>query len=403
MWDRLLILTLQRVLREGRLHLTLPDGRSTTLGRGGAPEVAVRLHDPALPRRILLNPELALGEAYVDGALTVAGDDLRALITLAMRNAGQGRGAIPPPLGQILALRRRLLRLARRNPMTRARQNVAHHYDLGPALYDLFLGPSKQYTCAYFRQPDAALDQAQTDKMALIGAKLLLRPGMRVLDIGCGFGTLALTLARDHGVHVTGITLSEVQLAEARARAAAAGLAERLEFRLQDYRAVTGTFDRVVSVGMMEHVGEGHLGAYFAKVANLLAPEGVALIHYIGRFTPPDAISPWFRKYIFPGAYCPALSEVLPRVEHAGLILTDLEVWRGHYERTLRAWLANFDANIDAIRTLYDDRFIRLWRFYLLSAELSFSDAALVIHQLQLSRARGVVPMTRDYLCSDPA
>ena len=396
MWQRALAALLRRGVRTGRLELTFADGTQLVVGPGAGPEVAVTLHDRDFPRKFLLRPDLAMGEAYMDGRLTLRDDDIRSFITFALRN-GRGR-TLPIPLSWIQTLGKRAKSWAIWNHIGVARRNVAHHYDISPELYDLFLGETKQYTCAYFRRPDMTLDEAQAAKMAHIGGKLLLRPGMRVLDIGCGFGTLALTLARDHGVEVTGITLSEVQLAEAQARAREAGLAGQVEFRLQDYRDVSEPYDRVVSVGMMEHVGLPHLRTYFRKVADLMPKDGVALIHYIGRWSPPDTISPWFNTYIFPGAYCPSLSEAMRAVERSGLILADLEVWRGHYERTLQNWLKRFDANLDRVRQLHDDRFVRMWRYYLQSAELSFSEAHLVIHQLQLAKARGTVPMTRDYL-----
>ncbi len=395
-WNKLLAVVLRRGVRTGRLELTFADGSVQSFGPGGAPEVGVALHDPDLPRRFLLHPDLSMGEAYVDGRLTLRDDDIRSLITFALRN-GKGR-RLPLPLPQLTALWKRAKSWSIWNHLGVARRNVAHHYDISPELYDLFLGETKQYTCAYFHRPDMTLEEAQAAKMAHIGAKLLLKPGMRVLDIGCGFGTLALTLARDHGVHVTGITLSEVQLQEARRRAWEAGLEGQVEFRLQDYRAVRESYDRVVSVGMMEHVGLPHLRTYFRKVADMMPEDGVALIHYIGRWSPPDTISPWFNKYIFPGAYCPSISEAMRVVEKTGMILADLEVWRGHYERTLQDWLKRFDRNIERVRQLQDDRFVRMWRYYLQSAELSFSEAHLVIHQLQLAKARGTIPMTRDYL-----
>ncbi len=395
-WNRALTALLRRGVRTGQLELTFADGSTEVFGPGGPPATSVTLHDPDLPRKFLARPDLAMGEAYMDGRLTIRDDDVRSFLTFALRNA-RGR-RLPPPLPQLVALAKGARSWAIWNRLGVARRNVAHHYDISPALYDQFLGETKQYTCAYFRRPDMTLDEAQAAKMAHIAGKLLLRPGMRVLDIGCGFGTLALTLARDHGVEVTGITLSEVQLAEAQARAREAGLEGQVTFRLQDYRNVTETYDRVVSVGMMEHVGLPHLRTYFRKVADLMPEDGVALIHYIGRWSPPDTISPWFNKYIFPGAYCPTISQAMRVVERTGLILSDLEVWRGHYERTLQEWLKRFDANIDRVRQLQDDRFVRMWRYYLQSAEMGFAEGHLVIHQLQLAKARGTVPMTRDYL-----
>lgn len=395
-WNRILTALFRLGVRTGRLELTFADGSTQVFGPGGPPQTRVTLHDPDLPRKFLMRPDLAMGEAYMDGRLTLGDNDIRSFLTFALRNA-RGR-RLPFPLPQLAAAWKRAKSWAIWNHIGVARRNVAHHYDISPELYDLFLGPTKQYTCAYFRRLDMSLEEAQAAKMAHIGGKLLLRPGMRVLDIGCGFGTLALALARDHGVEVTGITLSEVQLDEAQRRAREAGLEGQVSFRLQDYRTVTESYDRVVSVGMMEHVGLPHLRTYFQKVADLMPQDGVALIHYIGRWSPPGTISPWFNKYIFPGAYCPTISEAMRVVEKTGMILSDLEVWRGHYERTLQEWLARFDANLDRVRQLQDDRFVRMWRYYLQSAELSFSEASLVIHQLQLAKARGTVPMTRDYL-----
>ena len=394
--ERILLTLLRLGVRTGRMDLTLADGSRHSIGPGGGPSVGVTLHDSGLPRKLLFRTDLTMGEAYVDGRLTLRDNDIRGFLTFVLRNVRARK--VPPPLPQLVALWKRAKSWAIWNHIGIARANVAHHYDISPELYDLFLGETKQYTCAYFRRPDMTLEEAQAAKMAHIGAKLLLKPGMRVLDIGCGFGTLALALARDYGVEVVGITLSEVQLAEAQRRAKEAGLEGQVTFRMQDYRVVDESFDRVVSVGMMEHVGLPHLRTYFQKVADMLTPDGVALIHYIGRWSPPSTISPWFNKYIFPGAYCPTISEAMRVVEKTGMILADLEVWRGHYERTLQEWLKRFDQNVERVRKLHDDRFIRMWRYYLQSAELSFSEAYLVIHQLQLSKARGIVPMTRDYL-----
>ncbi|WP_309663544.1 cyclopropane-fatty-acyl-phospholipid synthase family protein [Tabrizicola sp.] len=396
MWTRIFLEVLRRGIRTGHLTLTLPDGATHLIGPGDGPDVAITVHDPDFPRKFIFAPEVALGEAYVDGRITLAGDDIESFLTFAIRN-GRGR-KLPFPLGALGYLRKRTRSWTIWNHVGVSRRNVAHHYDLSGELYDLFLDETKQYTCAYFRRPEMTLEEAQAAKMAHIGAKLLIKPGMRVLDIGCGFGTLAIALARDHGAQVLGVTLSKVQLAEARRRAAAAGLSGQVEFRLQDYRAVPEVFDRVVSVGMMEHVGLPHLGTFFRRVSELMTPDGVALIHYIGRWSPPDVISPWFNKYIFPGAYCPTISEAMRVVEKTGMILSDLEVWRGHYERTLQEWLIRFDRNINRVRALYDERFIRMWRYYLQSAELSFSEAHLVIHQLQLAKGRTTVPGTRDYL-----
>ena len=389
MWTRALDNLLTRGLRHGALRVTYPDGTTRRYGTG-AEGPAVTLHGRDLPRRLVLAPDLALGEAYMHGQLTIADDDLHGLLTVVVRNfAGQG------PVNTL----RRLGRYAAQfNPAPRARANVAHHYDLSGALYDLFLDSDRQYSCAYFAHPTMTLDQAQEAKKHHIARKLLIAPGMRVLDIGCGWGGMALTLARDFGADVTGVTLSREQHAAATARAEQAGLAGSARFRLVDYRALSGTFDRIVSVGMFEHVGVPHYNAYFAKLRQLLTADGVALVHTIGRATPPDSTNPWIAKYIFPGGYIPALSEVARAVEHQGLYATDVEVWRLHYAQTLRHWHDRFMANLDKARALYDDTFCRMWRFYLVASELTFRLNRHVVFQVQLSPVQDTVPLTRDYL-----
>jgi cyclopropane-fatty-acyl-phospholipid synthase len=276
---------------------------------------------------------------------------------------------------------------------------VAHHYDLNGRLYSLFLDRDRQYSCGYFPRGDETLEEAQTAKKRHIAAKLCLnRPDLHVLDIGCGWGGMALTLARDFGARVTGITLSQEQLAEARARAVAEGLDDRVRFELLDYRSVTETFDRVVSVGMFEHVGVGHSRAFVETVMRCLKPDGVALIHAIGRRDGPGGTNAWFRKYIFPGGYSPALSEVLPWVERSGLMATDIEILRLHYAETLRHWRRRFAANRDAIAALYDDRFCRMFEFYLAASEITFRRCGHMVWQLQLAHDHGAVPLTRDYI-----
>lgn len=395
MWDAAFLSFLRRAVRAGTLDLTMPGGRTHRFGAGD-PAVAIRLSDRALPRKLILNPEMALGEGYVDGSLTIAGEDVAGLVALLARNSDAGH--FPRAIEALRRARKGARIVTQWNPARRARRNVEHHYDLSAEFYALFLDADRQYSCGYFRSPQVTLEQAQIDKKAHIARKLLLRPGLHVLDIGSGWGGMALSLARDHGVRVTGITLSPGQLAVAQARATEAGLADRVTFRLQDYRDLDEPFDRVVSVGMMEHVGQPHYAAYFATIARVLAPDGVALIHSIGRTSPPGGLSPWFRKYIFPGGYCPAFSEVAPAIENSHLRLADLEVWRGHYERTLQHWRARFETNLPQIRAMYDERFIRMWRYYLASAELSFSEQHQVVFQMQLSHGRYTVPATRDYL-----
>ncbi|MFD0858592.1 class I SAM-dependent methyltransferase [Roseovarius aquimarinus] len=406
MWQKALHRMLAGFIRHGRLSITYPDGTTHQYagdapGGGeeiGAPnEVAVTLHDPALPRRLMMSPEIALGEGYMDGTLTIEGDDLEGLLRVCIGNLGAQGGVLQSH--RPLVFLRYLFRRARQfNPANRSRANVAHHYDLSGALYDLFLDTDRQYSCAYFRRPDMTLEEAQEAKKAHIAGKLLLEPGMRVLDIGCGWGGMGLTLAKQYGAQVTGVTLSEEQHKIATQRARDAGLEGRAEFKLMDYRDVTGEFDRIVSVGMFEHVGTPHYLEYFDKIRTLLAPDGVALVHTIGRARPPGTTSPWIVKYIFPGGYVPALSEMSRAVEDAALIATDVEIWRLHYAETLRHWHARFMDNLDKVRALYDERFCRMWRFYLLASELSFRLNRQVVFQMQLARAQEAVPLTREYL-----
>ncbi|MEF3046587.1 cyclopropane-fatty-acyl-phospholipid synthase family protein [Pseudotabrizicola sp. L79] len=397
MWSIGLDRLLQRAIRWGRVQLTYPDGVTRDYGPGPAPVARVQITDGRLIPRLLTNPQMALGEGYMQGQLCFASDeDLRHFLQIAARNAAAG--SLPLPMRMAHQLRRRAKALMQWNHHRASRARVAHHYDIPDAFYALFMDADLQYTCAYFADPGATLEQAQAAKMDLIARKLCLRPGLRVLDIGCGWGGLALRLAARHGVHVTGITLSQVQLDAALARAADLGLSDRVTFRLQDYRDVPDCFDRVVSVGMMEHVGVPQYARYFARIHSLLAEDGVGLIHFIGRSTPPGVLSPWFQKYIFPGGYSPAFSEVIPRLERAGLVMTDLEVWRGHYDATLRQWQDRFRQNEDQVLALFDDRFVRMWWWYLIAAEVSFTHMGHVLFQMQIARRADAVPATRDYL-----
>jgi cyclopropane-fatty-acyl-phospholipid synthase len=303
------------------------------------------------------------------------------------------------PLANLLNGSFRLLRrLHQYNPLIRARHNAAHHYDLSDQLYELFLDQDRQYSCAYFRDGSDDLDTAQLNKKRHIAAKLLIRPGARVLDIGSGWGGLALYLASECGADVTGLTLSAEQHKVAIRRAAAAGLSDRVRFYLRDYREEFGHYDRIVSVGMFEHVGVNHYGAFLAKLKALLAPDGVALLHSIGRKDGPGATSPWIRKYIFPGGYVPALSEVLPIVERLKLWVTDVEVLRLHYAETLRAWRGRFERNRIRVRGIYDERFCRMWEMYLVGSEIAFRRQDLIVFQMQLAKAVDTVPLTRDYI-----
>jgi cyclopropane-fatty-acyl-phospholipid synthase len=348
-------------------------------------------------RALCLAPELALGEGYMDGSIEIGGNDaLEDLLRVVVRN--RRPDAFPAWIRAVERMRFHARAWVQRNTAARAKSNVAHHYDISDELYALMLDADMQYSCAYFARPGMSLEAAQEAKKQHIAAKLLIEPGMHVLDIGCGWGGMALTLARDHGAKVTGVTLSENQLATARRRADDAGLADRVTFRLTDYRDLGETFDRIVSVGMLEHVGAPHYDDYFAQVARLLDPEGVALIHTIGMSAPPRPHSAWLNKYIFPGGYVPSLSELAGPLERSGLWQADIEVWRLHYAWTLRHWRDRFDANLDKVRAMYDDRFIRMWRYYLTVCIMAFEEQMQGVYHLQLAHRRDAVPLTRDYL-----
>jgi cyclopropane-fatty-acyl-phospholipid synthase len=399
--DRLLRVVLERLVRSGNLRVTTASGSTFSLGDGSGKPVAIRFATRAVERGILIDPELRFGEAYMDGGVVVEEGSIADVLAIVL---GQRRDGRPPawarPQWLIRYLHRRLTQF---NPRPRARRNVAHHYDLDDQLYALFLDSDRQYSCAYFEVPDQSLDDAQLAKKRHLAAKLLISPGRRVLDIGCGWGGLALYLAELCGARVTGITLSERQHALARVRAAEKGLSERVEFRLQDYRDVPETFDRIVSVGMFEHVGVGHYEAFFRKCRALLDDNGVVLLHSIGRSEGPNVTNPWIAKYIFPGGYIPALSEVLPAVERAGLLVTDIEILRLHYAETLKAWRERFLAQREQVERLYDERFVRMWEFYLAASEMAFREQAMMVFQMQLTRRQGVVPMTRDYIMREEA
>jgi cyclopropane-fatty-acyl-phospholipid synthase len=384
---------LTTVFREGALEVVLPGGRRIALGDGSEPVVVVAVRDRAAVARLLSRPDLALGEAYMAGGLAFERGDIAGLLALASLNARhRPRRRVGP------ARRWWLDRTRRRNARLAARRNVAHHYDLSVELYRLFLDGDLQYSCAYFGEPDASLDDAQSAKKRHIAAKLLLAPGQKVLDIGCGWGGMALSLAADADVRVDGVTLSVEQLATARARAEAMGLASKVRFELIDYRDVEGLYDRIVSVGMFEHVGPANYQAFFDKIAALLADDGVALIHSVGRAGPPASTDAWTTRYIFPGAHIPSLSEVLPAIERAGLWVTDLEILRLHYATTLAMWRERFMANRAKIAALYDDRFCRMWEYYLAAAEMGFRHGGHMNFQLQLAKRVDATPLTRDYM-----
>jgi len=401
MWVRIFDTFLRHLIRDGDLKVTFADGHVRRYGNGTGLAAAITLHDATLPRRIVLSPDMAVGEGYMDGRLTIEDDDVYGFLSLAIRNiAAHGQPWYRRPLEALRWLKRGLDQF---NPAARARSNAAHHYDLSGELYDLFLDADRNYSCAYFRDPGMTLDAAQEAKKQHIAKKLLIEPGMKVLDIGCGWGGMGLTLARDYGAEVTGVTLSEEQHAMANARAGKAGLSDKARFHLMDYRDVEGQFDRIVSIGMFEHVGVPQYDTFFDTVERLLKPDGIALIHTIGRSRPPGATSPWILKYIFPGGYCPAMSEAAAAVERHALVTTDVEVWRLHYAQTLRKWRERFEANLDRVRALYGDRFYRMWRYYLVASELTFRLDNQVVFQFQMSPKQDAVPLTRDYLYRDDA
>ena len=384
-----------KTLRAGRLRIIRHDGVIESFGDGSGPPVVVRLNRRGA-LRIAMQPELGLGEAYMDGDLTFEEGDLWDLLSLVGHNLPER----PTRRGGALARMRDdvIRRLRQANDRRAARRNVAHHYDLSNAFYRLFLDEDMQYSCAYFAAPDMNLEAAQAAKKAHLASKLRLAHGDRVLDIGSGWGGMGLTLACDYGCQVTGVTLSTEQLVLAKERARAAGVADNVDFQLCDYRDVQGPFDRIVSVGMFEHVGAPQFATFFRKLADLLSDDGVAVIHSIGRMEPPGLTNAFIRKYIFPGGYIPALSQVTAAVEDAGLWITDIEILRLHYAETLRCWRERFKANWTAIEAMYDERFCRMFEFYLASSELSFRTGTTMVMQVQITRRCNALPWTRDYM-----
>lgn len=385
----------RRIIRKGSLTIIGPGGEIHDVGRG-LPSVTIRITNQATVRRLFVNPDLAVGEAYMDGSIIIEGGEIYSFLELCLANLGWGYGHWVRR-GQAV-LRRLGRRVSQYNPVTKARANVAHHYDLSDALYTLFLDSDRQYSCAYYTSLDDSIEQAQAQKKRHLTTKLLLRPGLKVLDIGSGWGGLALHMAQTASVDVTGVTLSTEQHAYAERRADEVGLADHVRFLLQDYRQVTGRYNRIVSVGMFEHVGIGHYREYFQKIRNLLTDDGVALLHTIGSAEGPSGANPWIHKYIFPGGYTPALSEIVPVIERAGLYITDVEVLRLHYAETLKAWRLRFAENRQSAAALYDERFCRMWEFYLAGCEAAFRHAGLVVFQIQLSKRVDTVPLIRDYI-----
>jgi cyclopropane-fatty-acyl-phospholipid synthase len=387
---------LSRLITRGELEVIDPSGACRTFGPGGPPRVRVRIGGVRTQLGLLLDPELRLGETYMDGTLAIEEGTLGELLELCIANPD---ALARHPLERARRMLAGLLRFVQHhNPVRRARANAAHHYDLSGALYRAFLDRDMQYSCAYFARGNETLEEAQEKKKAHIAAKLLLEPGMKVLDIGSGWGGLGLYLAREAEVEVTGLTLSREQLEVTRRRAAASGLARRVRAELKDYRQETGRYDRIVSVGMFEHVGARHYREFFARIGDLLKEDGIALLHSIGRMSVPGTTNPWIRRYIFPGGYCPALSEVLAAVERAGLWVTDIEILRLHYADTLREWARRFAQHRERIAKLYDERFCRMWEFYLAVSENAFRNQKHMVFQIQLARRKDAAPITRDYM-----
>ena len=388
-------------MKKGSLEIETADGVKETYGDGSGPALAVKILDKAAERRLRLTPSLALGELFMDGRVVIVKGGLYDVLEMGARNIAAMEGE---PWAKALRRARLAFRpLQQRNHRRNARRNVAAHYDLDERFYSLFLDADRQYSCAYFEYPGQPLEDAQTAKKRHIVAKLLPHEGVSALDIGCGFGGMGLYIASVAGAKVTGVTLSTEQHAVATERARRMGLQDRAEFRLQDYRDIPEAFDRIVSVGMFEHVGVNHYDEFFGKVRALLKDDGVMLLHSIGRNSVPGVTNPWIRKYIFPGGYIPSLSEVLPAVERAGLFVTDIEILRLHYAETLRAWRERFMARRDEAKKLYDERFCRMWEFYLAGSETSFRIDAHMVFQLQLAKRQDAVPLTRGYIAEGEA
>jgi cyclopropane-fatty-acyl-phospholipid synthase len=387
---------LDRTLTTGHLRLIDAGGRAYAFGDLSRPVVVARITDRPTERKLVVNPTLALGEAYMDGRLVIEQGTIYDFLELILANLDYAHW--PRWAKGLEALRYTTRRLRQFNPLPRARRNIAHHYDIDDSLYELFLDEDRQYSCAYFEREGMSLDDAQAAKKRHLAAKLELSDGMKVLDIGSGWGGLALYLAKTAHVEVTGITLSEAQRQVSEDRARAMGLSKAVRFELCDYRQTQGRFDRIVSVGMFEHVGVTHYRSYFDTIGRLLTEDGVALLHSIGRFDGPASTNPFIAKYIFPGGYSPALSEVLPAIERSGLLVGDVEILRLHYAMTLRHWRQRFRAAWHVAAARYGERFCRMWEFYLAGAETGFRYQNLMVFQMQLTKDQQALPLTRDYI-----
>ena len=387
----------EEIIKVGTLRVIDASGRLHEYGTSPGPVSTIRLHDKSLNWKIFLRPEMHIGEAYMNGKLTVEDGDIYDFLDLCGRNMARFESHW---VARWSAKISRVLRyLHQYNPIGRAEKNVAHHYDLSGGLYDLFLDNDRQYSCAYFSGGNDSLEVAQDNKKRHIAAKLMLSAGQRILDIGSGWGGMGIYLAKVvPGTDVTGVTLSREQFTVSNERAADEGLRDRVRFKLQDYREESSRYDRIVSVGMFEHVGSGHYLEFFAKIRELLAEDGVMLLHSIGRMEPPGSTNPWLRKYIFPGGYTPALSETLQAIEKSGLWVTDIEILRLHYAETLKEWRRRFLNNREKVLEIYDERFFRMWDFYLAGCEMSFRHMNQMVFQIQIARRQDAVPLTRDYI-----
>ncbi len=387
---------LTKSIKRGSLEVVYSDGARQTYGDGSGDPVRIRFASPAAERNVISNPSLKLGEEFMDGGFVMEEGRIYDLVAVVLSNVQNIHATwwMKGLAGAAFATRR----IAQFNTLKRSRRNVHSHYDLDGRMYSLFLDNDLQYSCAYFEPGNPDLDEAQVAKKRHLAAKLGLEPGMRVLDIGSGWGGLGLYLADRCGVDVTGVTLSDEQFAVSNRRAEELGLSGRARFLLQDYRKVQGPFDRIVSVGMFEHVGVGHFRAFFEACKNLLAPDGAMVLHSIGRFDGPGSTNPWISKYIFPGGYIPALSEVVPKIEKTGLKITDIEILRLHYAKTLRAWRERFLAHREQVAALYDERFCRMWEFYLATSESAFQYQDMMNFQIQIVRQQEALPLTRNYM-----
>lgn len=397
-WAQTLATTLTRLIKDGSLTVTWPDGHTSIHGDRARVVANMVLKNDAVIRKLCLRPEMALGEGYTDGHIET--DDIFALQCLLFINYDPAK--LPNWVQAMNTAQFALRRVMQYNTPFTSQKNAAHSYDLTDELFALFLDEDRQYTCAYFYKDGMTLEDAQIAKRRHIAQKLMIEPGMKVLDIGCGWGGMGRTLARDFGADVTGITLSVNQAAYANQRAADEGLKDKASYKLLDYRKLRGDFDRIVTVGMLEHVGITQYKNYFQQVKNMLKPGGIAVTHCIMRNTPPALPSAWMVKYIFPGGYVPAVSEVIPVMEKAGLCMTDMEIWRGHYAKTLREWRIRTENNGARITEMYDARFLRMWRYYLAGTEASFYYANQCNFQLQMAHNNADVPATRHYI-EDPA